>query len=81
MAEIHDQYAVLTLDSDFMVYRKGREPLALLFPRRNSTVHSNYGRTALDAEHAWVTSATRLTKAKPILFYSARRDGCDGRSI
>lgn len=33
MAEIHDQYAVLTLDSDFIVYRKhGREPLTLLFP-------------------------------------------------
>jgi uncharacterized protein len=33
MAEIHDQYAVLTLDSDFMVYRKhGHEPLPLLFP-------------------------------------------------
>jgi len=33
MAEIHDQYAVLTLDSDFMVYRKhGHEPLTLLFP-------------------------------------------------
>ena len=32
MAEIHDQYAVLTLDSDFMVYRKhGHEPLSLLF--------------------------------------------------
>jgi predicted nucleic acid-binding protein len=33
MAEIHDQYAVLTLDSDFTVYRKhGHEPLALIFP-------------------------------------------------
>ena len=33
MAEIHDQYAVLTLDSDFTVYRKqGHEPLTLLFP-------------------------------------------------
>jgi predicted nucleic acid-binding protein len=33
MAEIHDQYAVLTLDSDFVVYRKhGHEPLTLLFP-------------------------------------------------
>jgi predicted nucleic acid-binding protein len=33
MAEVHDQYAVLTLDSDFMVYRKhGHEPLTLLFP-------------------------------------------------
>jgi hypothetical protein len=32
MAEIHDQYAVLTLDPDFMVYRKhGHEPLTLLF--------------------------------------------------
>jgi uncharacterized protein len=35
MAEIHDQYAVLTLDSDFTVYRKhGREPLTLIFPAR-----------------------------------------------
>ena len=33
MAEIHDQCAVLTLDSDFMVYRKhGHEPLTLVFP-------------------------------------------------
>jgi uncharacterized protein len=33
MAEINDLYAVLTLDSDFMVYRKhGHEPLTLLFP-------------------------------------------------
>jgi uncharacterized protein len=35
MAEINHLYAVLTLDSDFRVYRKhGREPLALLFPAR-----------------------------------------------
>jgi len=34
MAEIHDQHAVLTLDSDFMVYRKhGKVPLALIHPR------------------------------------------------
>jgi len=33
MAEIHDQYAVLTLDSDFMIHRKhGHEPLMLIFP-------------------------------------------------
>lgn len=33
MAEIHDQHAVLTLDSDFLVYRKhGRAPLELIYP-------------------------------------------------
>jgi len=33
MAEIHDRHAVLTLDSDFAVYRKhGRLPLALMHP-------------------------------------------------
>jgi predicted nucleic acid-binding protein len=33
MAEIHERHAVLTLDSDFSVYRKhGRMPLALIFP-------------------------------------------------
>ena len=33
MAEIHDSHAVLTLDSDFTVYRKhGRLPLALISP-------------------------------------------------
>jgi predicted nucleic acid-binding protein len=33
MAEIHDLYAVLTLDSDFTIYRKhGQEPLSLIFP-------------------------------------------------
>ena len=33
MTEIYEQYAVLTLDSDFMVYRKhGREPLLLIYP-------------------------------------------------
>lgn len=33
MAELFDQYQVLTLDSDFSVYRKhGREPLALIQP-------------------------------------------------
>ena len=33
MTEIYEQYAVLTLDSDFMVYRKhGREPLVLIYP-------------------------------------------------
>ena len=33
MAELHDRYAVLTLDSDFSVYRKhGRAPLTLIYP-------------------------------------------------
>jgi predicted nucleic acid-binding protein len=33
MAEIHQQHAVLTLDSDFSVYRKnGRVPLTLIHP-------------------------------------------------
>jgi uncharacterized protein len=33
MAEIHDSHSVLTLDSDFLVYRKkGRLPLALIHP-------------------------------------------------
>jgi uncharacterized protein len=33
MAEIHDRHAVLTLDSDFSVYRKhGRAPIALIHP-------------------------------------------------
>ena len=33
MTEIYEQYAVLTLDSDFTVYRKhGRESLALIYP-------------------------------------------------
>jgi predicted nucleic acid-binding protein len=33
MAEIHDLYAVLTLDSDFTIYRKhGQEPLSVIFP-------------------------------------------------
>jgi predicted nucleic acid-binding protein len=33
MTELYEQYAVLTLDSDFTVYRKyGREPLALIYP-------------------------------------------------
>jgi uncharacterized protein len=33
MAEIHERHAVLTLDSDFSVYRKhGRVPLALICP-------------------------------------------------
>jgi len=33
MAEIHDRHAVLTLDSDFSVYRKnGRVPLTLIRP-------------------------------------------------
>jgi uncharacterized protein len=33
MAEIHERHAVLTLDSDFSVYRKhGRVPLTLIYP-------------------------------------------------
>jgi len=33
MTEIYQQYAVLTLDSDFSICRKhGHEPLALIFP-------------------------------------------------
>jgi predicted nucleic acid-binding protein len=33
MAEIHDHHAVLTLDSDFTIYRKhGRVPLNLIHP-------------------------------------------------
>ena len=33
MAEIHERHAVLTLDSDFSVYRKhGRVPLTLIHP-------------------------------------------------
>jgi len=35
MAEIHERHAVLTLDSDFSVYRKhGRLPIALIYPTR-----------------------------------------------
>jgi predicted nucleic acid-binding protein len=33
MAEIHEQHAVLTLDSDFSIYRKhGRLPIAIISP-------------------------------------------------
>ena len=33
MAEIHDNHSVLTLDSDFTVYRKhGRTPITLMYP-------------------------------------------------
>ena len=33
MSELHDRHAVLTLDSDFLIYRKhGRETLALIHP-------------------------------------------------
>jgi predicted nucleic acid-binding protein len=36
MAEIYERHAVLTLDSDFTVYRKdGRTPLTLIGPARN----------------------------------------------
>ena len=34
MAELHDRHAILTLDSDFLVYRKHtRTPLALIHPQ------------------------------------------------
>jgi hypothetical protein len=33
MAELHEEHVVLTLDSDFSVYRKrGRVPLTLVHP-------------------------------------------------
>ncbi len=33
MTEIYERHAVLTLDSDFTIYRKhGREPLVLIYP-------------------------------------------------
>jgi uncharacterized protein len=33
MAEIHERHAVLTLDSDFSIYRKhGRVPITLIYP-------------------------------------------------
>jgi uncharacterized protein len=33
MSEIHDRHSILTLDSDFLIYRRhGREPLALINP-------------------------------------------------
>jgi len=33
MAELHERHAIMTLDSDFLVYRKnGRTPLALIQP-------------------------------------------------
>jgi uncharacterized protein len=33
MAELHQRHAVLTLDSDFSIYRKhGRDPIALIHP-------------------------------------------------
>jgi uncharacterized protein len=33
MAEIHERHAILTLDSDFSIYRKhGRVPLTLVSP-------------------------------------------------
>jgi len=37
MSEIHTRHAILTLDSDFSIYRKhGRLPLALIEPAGNS---------------------------------------------
>jgi len=33
MAELHERHAILTLDSDFSIYRKhGRHPLTLIYP-------------------------------------------------
>jgi predicted nucleic acid-binding protein len=33
MAEVHNRHAILTLDSDFLIYRKhGRSPLTLIYP-------------------------------------------------
>jgi uncharacterized protein len=33
MSEVHERHAILTLDSDFLIYRKhGRMPLALIHP-------------------------------------------------
>jgi predicted nucleic acid-binding protein len=33
MAEVHEHHAIMTLDSDFLIYRKhGRTPLALIQP-------------------------------------------------
>ena len=33
MSELHDQHPILTLDSDFLIYRKhGRVPLTLIYP-------------------------------------------------
>jgi hypothetical protein len=38
MAEIRERHAVLTLDSEFSVYRKrGRVPLALIYPASTSS--------------------------------------------
>jgi len=38
MAEIHDRHAVLTLDSDFSIYRKhGRLPLELIHPTEGAS--------------------------------------------
>jgi len=37
MAELHDRHDVLTLDSDFTVYRRnGRTPLTLIHPERGT---------------------------------------------
>jgi hypothetical protein len=37
MAEIYERHAVLTLDSDFLVYRKhSRIPLALIHPAEDN---------------------------------------------
>ena len=37
MTEIYERHAVLTLDSDFTIYRKhSREPLALISPSQDS---------------------------------------------
>ena len=37
MAEVHERHAVMTLDADFLVYRKnGRVPLGLIHPDAQS---------------------------------------------
>lgn len=37
MAELHGDHSVLTLDSDFLIYRKhGREPIDLIYPARTA---------------------------------------------
>ena len=51
MSEIHDQYAVLTLDSDFMVYRKhAMNRLVSFSPPTNSAVNS------ISAVQRWTAS-------------------------
>jgi len=47
MSEIHDRHAVLTLDSDFLVYRKhGRASLMLIPGDAINICHTSTGLTA-----------------------------------